>query len=82
MCSFDNLYVLVALCNVAMLLPAPFLRLLPSELEKDPEEGSGGGGGKRGDGSEEDGLSPVELLETRALLQEVEQGGQTGFDKR
>ena len=34
--NFDHLFVLVALCNAATLLPAPFLRLLPAELEKDP----------------------------------------------
>ena len=38
LCSFDNLFVLVALCNAATLLPAPFLRLLPPELEKDPDD--------------------------------------------
>ncbi len=36
--SFDNLFTLVAVCNLAGLLPLPFLGLLPSELDKDPED--------------------------------------------
>ena len=44
--SFDNLFVLVALCNMATLLPAPFLRLLPPEVERDLDEEAKVDGGK------------------------------------
>lgn len=37
--DFSNLFSLVLLCNLATLLPAPFLWLLP------PEDGNEGGGG-------------------------------------
>lgn len=33
--NFDNLFWLVALCNVCTLLPMPFLRLLPDELNSE-----------------------------------------------
>ena len=78
--NFDRLFTLVAICNIAMLLPAPFLRLLPEELEQEPDEGAAGGaaaGGKKTDG----GSDVLDVLERRGLLQEVEEGSQRGFDK-
>ncbi|GAX77364.1 hypothetical protein CEUSTIGMA_g4810.t1 [Chlamydomonas eustigma] len=35
--DFHQLFTLVAICTVATLMPAPFLKLLPDELEHDPE---------------------------------------------
>ena len=72
--SFDNLFLLVALCTFATLLPAPFLRLLPAEVDTDPDEGADAAGGKKG--------GAAEALETRALLEEAEKGGQSGFGQR
>lgn len=39
--DFSNLFLLVLLCTSSTLLPAPFLWLLPKELDQDPPTDSG-----------------------------------------
>ncbi|KAG1659431.1 hypothetical protein FOA52_001102 [Chlamydomonas sp. UWO 241] len=71
--NFNNLFLLVALCNAAALLPLPFLRLLPSELDRGDDDGDDGdkpgseGGALPGGGES--------VMEMRGLLEEVETGG-------
>ncbi|GFH11113.1 uncharacterized protein HaLaN_06554, partial [Haematococcus lacustris] len=45
--NFDHLFTLVLLCNLATMLPAPFLGLLPATLDK-PDDDDDGDGDKRG----------------------------------
>jgi hypothetical protein len=33
--DFDNLFLLVALCTASTMLPAPFLRLLPPDVDRE-----------------------------------------------
>jgi hypothetical protein len=43
--NFDNLFPLVAVCVASTLLPAPFLGLIPADLERERESERGGSGG-------------------------------------
>jgi len=47
--DFTNLFTLVLLCNFGMLLPAPFLSLLPPDIDKpgEDDDSSGDGGQKQ-----------------------------------
>lgn len=73
--NFDNLALLVVICTAASLLPAPFLGLLPKELQEPPggsdgkdDDDQGGGAAMRRQGQRED------SLEMKGLLDEVERG--------
>jgi hypothetical protein len=58
--NFDQLFTLVALCTLSTLLPAPFLSLLPPDVDQEPPGGSSGsesaaaGGGGSGSGGTRD----------------------------
>jgi uncharacterized membrane protein YgcG len=41
--NFDQLFTLVALCTLSTLLPAPFLNLLPPDVDQEPPGGSSSG---------------------------------------
>ncbi|KAL6763052.1 BT1 family-domain-containing protein [Haematococcus lacustris] len=46
--NFDHLFTLVLLCNLATMLPAPFLGLLPATLDKPDDDDDDGDGDERG----------------------------------
>lgn len=65
--DFGNLFLLLALCNVSTLLPAPFLWLLPAALDAEGPPSSGkdkGGGGSDGGGGSSG--SDAEVLQQQA----------------
>jgi len=49
--DFDNLFLLVALCTASTMLPAPFLKLLPADVDQEPPPSSKGEEDVDGSGS-------------------------------
>lgn len=44
--DFSNMFLLVSICVMSTLLPAPFLGLLPPNIDQDPPEGGSGSNAK------------------------------------
>ncbi|KAI8471551.1 MAG: BT1 family-domain-containing protein [Monoraphidium minutum] len=80
--DFDNLFTLTAICVASTMLPAPFLSLLPSSVDRDGGGGGEGGGGEGGkaDKGREEGAGEGDEEEGAALLgrREHRDGGDGG----